>query len=64
MDDKDFDKLQQEVIQKCQEYWEAYASNYGKQGFVWLKHDVTNQFMVYTRGEYTKQIRDFLKTLD
>lgn len=56
-------QLQTETMEKCQEYYDALSNELGKNGFIWLKNDETGQLMVYTRGEYTQQIMDFLKTL-
>jgi hypothetical protein len=55
--------LKEETMNKCHEYYEEYAKERGNKGYIWLKNDETGQLMVYTRGEYTKQIMDFLKTL-
>lgn len=56
-------EIADEAIGKCQEYFDEYSKQNGKKGYVWLKNDETGQLMVYTRGEYTKQILDFLETL-
>lgn len=62
--DKKLIKLADEIIKKSQEYFEEYSKENGKSGFVWIKHNQTGQLSVYTRGEYTKQILEFLETLD
>lgn len=59
------DKLQQETLDKCQEYYDEVDRWIpGLEGYVWLKNDETGQLMVYTRGKYTDQIMDFIKTLN
>ena len=55
--------LQYEIMEKCQEYYNALTIEIGKKGFIWLKNEETEQLMVYTRGEYTEQILEFLNTL-
>lgn len=60
---KDVAELQHETMDKCHELYEEFTKETGKKGFVWLKNDETGQLMVYTRGEYTKQIMEFLETL-
>lgn len=57
-------KLQQETLDKCQEYYDEVAKWLPMKGFIWLKNEETGQLMVYTRGEYTEQIMAFLKTLN
>lgn len=53
-----------ETIDKADEYYNELCKEHGKKGFVWLKNDETNQLVVYTRGEYTQKILDFLATLE
>ncbi|WP_339248179.1 hypothetical protein NST58_12960 [Paenibacillus sp. FSL R10-2796] len=60
----DMQKLQKETIDKCQEYYEAVAEWLPMKGFIWLRNEETGQLMVYTRGEYTTQIMEFLKGLE
>ena len=63
-------EMSEEMISKAEQainiadsYFYEFAKEYEKKGFVWIKHDETNQLVVYTRGEYTKEILDFLETL-
>lgn len=56
-------ELADETMEKCNEYYYEHAKENGKKGFVWLKNDETGQLMVYTRGEYTEEILEFLRTL-
>lgn len=44
-------------------YFNTFASEHGKAGFIWLEHNETGQLVVYTRGEYKDKIKDFLSTL-
>lgn len=63
MTDEDFQQLQHETMEACQRYYDALSERMGKKGYIWLKNDETHQLMVYTRGEYTSQIMQFLDTL-
>lgn len=56
-------QLQEETMNQCQAYYDELSKERGKKGFIWLKNDESGQLMVYTRGEYTHQIMEFLKTL-
>lgn len=60
---KDLTELQHETMGKCHEYYESLTEETGKKGYIWLKNDETGQLMIYTRGEYTDQLMEFLKTL-
>lgn len=51
------------AIDSCDDYFNAYANENGKAGFVWVEHNETGQLVVYTRGEYKEKILEFLKTL-
>lgn len=51
------------AIDASDEYFDEYSRKNGKAGFVWMEHNETGQLVVYTRGEYTQQILEFLKTL-
>lgn len=59
----DIAKLQEKTLDQCQAYYDEMSIWMGKQGFIWLKNDETGQLMLYTRGEYSPQILDFIKTL-
>lgn len=61
--ENDIQILQQETLDKCQEYYDEVSRWLPMKGFIWLRNDETGQLMVYTRGEYTEQIMDFLKKL-
>lgn len=63
MDDEKLIEMKYETMEKCHEYYEELAKRNGNKGFVWLKNDETGQLMVYTRGEYSKQIIEFLNGL-
>jgi len=56
--------IQKEIFNKCQEYYDKLSKRIGKRGFIYLKNDETGQLMLYTRGEYTDEIINFLKTLN
>jgi hypothetical protein len=60
----DIQKIQQETMDKCQEYYDEIAKLLPKRGFIWLRNDETGQLMVYTRFEYTERIMAFLKELE
>lgn len=60
--ENDMQNLQKETLNKCQEYYDEVAQWLPMTGFIWLRNDETGQLMVYTRGEYTEQIMEFLKT--
>lgn len=51
------------AIDSCNDYFNTFARENGKTGFVWIEHNETGQLVVYTRGEYTQQILEFLSTL-
>ena len=53
----------EKAITACDDYFNEFAKEYGKSGFVWLAHNETEQFVVYTRGEYRQKLMDFLSTL-
>ncbi|AIQ68698.1 hypothetical protein [Paenibacillus graminis] len=59
----DIQELQHETMDQCQKYYDAVAEWLPMRGFIWLRNDETGQLMVYTRGEYTQQIMEFLKGL-
>jgi len=56
--------VQIEMLNKCQEYYDTLSRIIGKKGYIWLRNDETGQLMIYTRGEYTNELIDFLKTLE
>lgn len=65
------DDMTDEMIEKAektfssfQDYFDAYAEEHGKAGFVWITNQETGELAIYTRGEYRHQLSEFIKTLD
>lgn len=52
------------AIDACDDYFNEFAKEHGKSGFIYLKHNDTNQLVIYTRGEYTEKILRLMKLLN
>lgn len=63
MTDEMIDKAEK-TFSGFQEYFDEYAKEHGKAGVVWITNKETGEMAVYTRGEYKKQLLDFIETLD
>ena len=53
-----------ELFDKCREYFNEFAKQYGKKGFIWVKNNETKELIIYTRGEYENDLMNFLEYLD
>lgn len=56
-------ELGNKVIDSADDYFNEFAKEHGKKGFLWVRNEETGQLVVYTRGEYTNKIVEFLDTL-
>lgn len=53
-----------ELMDKSQEYYDEFVKENGKKGVVYITNVETGQMLVYTRGEYTEELKQFIESLE